>query len=242
MRPCSQAGLKIRAVGTLRRALVLTVCVVGVSIFPTVGVAGIAKYRGMHPLSPHVGAYCYIDLVHVHAKAPPDMRVYRVLPNQEHLFVGDDAALGYDGPRHGYFGPHPLTFPGLSTPEPTFCYLRGPHNHARKPESDQKFVFKDGVYWYVGAWPATFERDRHNLWINDAGAVGKYQRPKVDISAAPPGYQFPAVAELPKPPIAIAQPGTAKPSEKIGAKPSEKPARKRGTKTGVDVGAKEGGP
>ena len=59
---------------------------------------------------------------------------------------------------------------------------------------------KDGVAWYVGAFGPEFEREKHNLWINDSGALPTYVAPKATLADAPPGYHLPALAEPPKPP------------------------------------------
>lgn len=183
---------------------------------------GITKYRGIHPLPPHGGQFCYLEIPHLHARAPSDMRVYRTLPDQQNVFVGDDVALGYDGPKHAYFGPHPLTNAALPTTEKFYCYIRGAHYHATAPAAGSSFVLKDGVSWYIGEFGPEFEREKHNLWINDSGALPTYVPPKATLADAPPGYHLPALAEPPKPPAA-APPAAA---GKAGAKPAAKLATK----------------
>lgn len=180
---------------------------------------GVTKYRGIHPLPPHGGQFCYIELPHVHARAPSDMRVYRTLPDQQNVFVGDDLALGYDGPKHAYYGPHPLTNAALPATEKFYCYIRGAHYHAAPPAAGSSFVAKDGVSWYIGEFGPEFDREKHNLWINDSGALPTYVAPKATLADAPPGYHLPAQAEPPKPP-AVTPPAAGK----AGAKPAAKAA------------------
>lgn len=171
------------------------------------------KYAGMHPLSPHQGAFCYIDVVHLHRVPPPDTRVYALRKNGEYVFVGDPVALGYDGPKVGYYGPHVLNVPGQPADERLFCYLTGPHYHAVGPGPDaSSFVLKDGVYWYQGAAPPV---DRVRAWVNEAHAIKAYQPPKVDLAAAPPTYHPFQVTDqpvvLPAPPAPAGKaPGRAK--------------------------------
>jgi hypothetical protein len=179
---------------------------------------GVTKYRGIHPLPPHGGEFCYLEVPHVHARAPSDMRVYRTLPDGENVFVGDDVALGYDGSKHAFFGPHPLSNAALPSTEKFYCYIRGAHFHATAPAAGPSFVSKDGVAWYVGEFGPEFEREKHNLWINDSGALPSYVPPKVTLADAPPGYHLPALAEPPKPPAPPAAAG------KPGTKPTAKGA------------------
>jgi len=194
---------------------------------------GVTKYRGIHPLPPHGGQFCYLALPHVHAKSPSDMRVYRTLPDQQNVFVGDDLALGYEGEKHAYFGPHPLSTPALPSTETFYCYIRGPHYHSSAPAAGPSFVLKDGVAWYVGAFGPEFEREKHNLWINDSGALPTYQAPKATLADAPPGYHLPVLAEPPKPPAPPTAAATGK---------AAKPGTKAGTPTSVKTKAGKAAP
>lgn len=180
---------------------------------------GVTKYRGIHPLAPHGGQFCYVEAAHVHGRAPSDMRVYRTLPDQQNVFVGDDVALGYDGAKHAYFGPHPLANAALPSNEKFYCYIRSAHYHAEPPPASPSFVMKDGVAWYVGEFGPEFEREKHNLWINDSGALPTYEPPKATLADAPPGYHLPVLAEPPP------RPGTT-PAAPTGGKPAAKPAAK----------------
>jgi hypothetical protein len=185
---------------------------------------GVVKYRGIHPLFPHNGAFCYIDVTHVHRKRPTDLRVYRVLPDDEHLFVGDPVSLGYVGPTRAYFGPHPLAFSGLPVSPQIYCYLRGPHFHAQEAQPSTSFVAKNDVYWFMGTFPPEFERDRHYLWINDTWAIGGYRPPKVALADAPNGYRLPAVAEA-----HVAGPPPSSPLAGKAEAKTGRPGMKRGT-------------
>ena len=180
---------------------------------------GVVKYRGIHPLFPHNGAFCYIDVSHVHRNRPSDLRVYRVLPNDEYLFVGDPVALGYVGPTRAYFGPHPLAFAGLPASAQISCYLRGPHFHAGESEPSKSFVSKNDVLWFVGSFPPEFERERHYLWINLSWAIENYRPPKVTLADAPNGYRFPAAAEN--------QPAAPSPGPSASGKTPAKGAKSR---------------
>jgi hypothetical protein len=228
-----------------RRVVTLTLLSVGISAtifasFASADLPGVVMYRGIHPRFPHNGAFCYIDVTHVHHKRPTDLRVYRVLPNEEHLFVGDPVSLGYVGPTRAYFGPHPLAFPGVPPSIPVHCYLRGPHFHAQESQpSSPSFVAKNDVYWFMGTFPPEFERDRHYLWINDTWAIGSYHPPPVTLSDAPNGYRFPAVAEVrtvpllrsassPSPPSRLARKTAAK-----GGKPATEGSASSNHRTGA---------
>jgi len=144
------------------------------------------RYHGIHPLSPHQGAFCYIDAPHMHRIPPPDLRVYFELKNGENLFVGDPAALGYDGPKFGYYGPHPLAVADAPDSAPLFCYLTGPHYHAAPQPPSPMLVEKAGVTWYLGPLPPPSDPGR--VWINEVHAIAGYVAPKVDLGMAPPGY------------------------------------------------------
>jgi len=180
-----------------------------------------ARYQGMHPLSPHQGAFCYIDAAHMHRVPPPDLRVYLVAKDGTNLFIGDPVALGYDGPKFGYFGPHPLAVPATLGLPPTFCYITGPHYHAAPQPPSAALVEKAGVTWYLGPLPPPADPGR--VWINEVHPIAGYAAPKVDIGMAPPGYHAFTVA----PPSAAPAPtpaATGKAKAALGPVPGA-PAR-----------------
>jgi hypothetical protein len=167
------------------------------------------RYHGLHPVSPHQGAFCYIDVPHVHRVPPPDLRVYLVMKNGEYLFIGDPAALGYDGPKVGYFGPHPLAVPDAPDEPPLFCYIAGPHYHVSAQPPSPTLVEKAGVTWYLGALPPPGDPGR--VWINEVHGVASYTPPRVDLSMAPPGYHpFQVLPPAPAPAPAAAPPVASK--------------------------------
>jgi hypothetical protein len=202
---------------------------------PTVMPPALVTYRGIHPVSPHMGAFCYIKAVHVHRVAPADMRVYVVLPGQQNLFVGDPVALGYEGPRFGYFGPHPLVVPaaapggapgtasGSPLMAPIYCYLKAAHYHADPPPAARPFVEQAGVFWYMGPATPDFERERFRTWINEAAPIAGYHAPVADLTAAPPGYHPLVLAGAqPHAPIAAAP----RSLERRATKPTANPGRR----------------
>jgi hypothetical protein len=178
------------------------------------------RYHGIHPVSPHQGAFCYIDVPHVHRISPPDQRVYLMLKDGENLFVGDPVALGYDGPKIGYFGPHPLAVADAPGEPPVFCYLTGPHYHATAQPASPSLVEKAGVTWYLGPLPPPSDPGR--VWINEVRGIAGYAPPKVDLSMAPPGYHPFNVMPPPPPPAAVpAAAGKAKPRAVAPARPAK---------------------
>lgn len=210
--------------------------------------AEVTKYEGIHPLVPHMGDFCYIDLPHVHAQAPSDMRVYQRLPDGAVLFVGDPLALGYSGPKYAYVGPHPLAQPGLKVDKKLFCYLTGPHYHAYQPSPPTSFVQKDGAYWYVGDWDPAFEQGAFDAIINKVRPIPSYHPPKVDPLAAPPGFHPPLSEPAPgagAPPGATAKPGAATKAGRAGPGAAAGDKDKAKDKAGpgkAGVAAKPAGP
>ena len=182
------------------------------------------RYHGLHPLSPHQGAFCYIDSPHMHRVPPPDMRVYIVLKTGENLFIGDPVALGYDGPKFAYYGPHPLVIADAPDLPSTFCYLAGPHYHAAAPPPSPAMIEKAGVTWFMGPVPPAADPGR--IWINEVHPVAGYVAPKADLSMAPPGYR---PFTLPAPPApAPALPAKGKPG--VPPRSSITPSRPRPAK------------
>jgi len=174
--------------------------------------APMVKYIGIHPLSPHQGEFCYIDAVHYHRFVPVDLRVYVSVnggaQGNGQLYVGDPAWLGYDGPKVGYYGPHPLEVPLAPEAGRLFCYISGAHYHVTAPPPSPTMVLKDGVYWYLGPPPPA---DVQRSWINEVHAIKAYVPPKADLSAAPPGYHAFDLG-APPPPAATAPGGTSAPA------------------------------
>jgi hypothetical protein len=188
------------------------------------------RYLGMHPLSPHQGAFCYIDAPHMHRVPPPDQRVYLVLKDGTNVFIGDPVALGYDGPKFGYFGPHPLAIAGAADLSPTFCYISGPHYHAAPQPPSPALIEKAGVTWYLGPLPPPADPGR--VWINEVHPIGGYAPPKVELSMAPPGYHPftvgpPMAAPATAPPTGKTKPAGAAAAPSRPAKPPAAPGTTR---------------
>ena len=196
--------------GGWRAGLVATVSLsLALGLGPTLARADgpMVRYQGLHPLSPHQGAFCYIDAPHMHRIPPPDLRVYLVLKDGTNVFIGDPVALGYDGPKFGFYGPHPLAIAGVSELPSAFCYMSGPHYHAAPLAPSPALIEKAGVTWYVGPVPPPPDPGR--IWINEVHPIASYAPPKVDLGMAPPGYHaftspvaVPAAAPTPAPPKA----------------------------------------
>src|SRR5690242_86375 len=65
------------------------------------------RYAGIHPIpKSEGGGMCYIEGPHVHIYSANKLE-YRTR-GDDHVFVGDPVAYGYDGPRYAYKGPHPI--------------------------------------------------------------------------------------------------------------------------------------
>lgn len=178
------------------------------------GLAGAAwgrqvKYAGVHPISAPSGGFCYIEAPHVHVYAPKHADVlYRDHDGYAH-FVGDPVAYGYDGPKHAYYGHHPVFVDVLlledevDGDEIEYCYLDGPHYHHYAPPPDAKFTMKGGVYWFVGSYGPDYERDKKKYArVNGVYEPIAYVRPVV-LVAPPPEYHGPVVrAEVEVAPVA----------------------------------------
>jgi hypothetical protein len=169
----------------------LLIAIVLTALTPLTAHAKAWRFHGSHPL-PHKGGYCFIDVPHVHSFAPGDTRVYRV-HDDEYYFVGDPTPFGYDGQRYSYYGPHPIAELTVSG-EPAYCYLDGPHSHVSMPPTGATFEQRAGVYFYMGAFPPTFGRERPRYAvINEAYRPLVYERPIVDINIVPPTLRATAV-------------------------------------------------
>jgi hypothetical protein len=186
----------------------LTVCLLALS-----AEAAVVRYLSQHPLPRKMGGgFCYIDVPHVHDFGPSDPRMYRQVDGQ-YYFVGDPTPFDYQGPRHGYYGPHPIVEANVQFGAPEYCYLQGPHYHWYQPPPQASFEMRGGVYWFTGTYePVYYEQRPRYVVVNDAYAPIVYTRPVVDISIAPPafhgeivaggpGWRGQAVVVAPPPPV-----------------------------------------
>jgi hypothetical protein len=178
----------------MRRALAVSVFLAAF-VFAFVGVASAAhaevvEYMSRHPLPKRVGhGFCDIDVPHFHDYPPSDPRLYRQV-NGQYYFVGDPTPFDYDGPKYSFYGPHPITDPGVQFGGPTYCYIRGPHSHWYAPPPQAQFEMRGGAYWYVGAYDPVYYSDQPRfVVINDFYTPLVYARPVIDVRIAPPAFR-----------------------------------------------------
>jgi hypothetical protein len=160
------------------------------------------KFSGKHPIPKAVeGEFCYIDAPHVHVYEPEHPKVlYRVHDDYYH-FVGDPVAFGYDGPKHSYYGHHPVAVdPSIHVdvdvgvdPVTEYCYLDGPHFHHHAPPANITFELKGGAYWYIGKYPPHYHKHKKlYVQINIIYKPIVYVRPVIVVEP-PVGYLGPII-------------------------------------------------
>lgn len=151
------------------------------------------RYVGIHPIAKtHGGGMCHIQAAHVHVYAPVDVKLnYRVHDGYHH-FVGDPVAYQWDGPKHSYYGHHPVQVDVVvedDHPDTQYCYLDGAHYHAWEPPAGMKVKMHAGAYWYVGDFPDAYVKGK--VTYDPIDVVYKpivYTRPVVVVDAPPPGW------------------------------------------------------
>jgi hypothetical protein len=121
-------------------------------------------------------------------------------------FVGDPVPYGYEGPKHAYYGPHPIEVDfvlGSGGGDDTeYCYLEGPHYHPFVPPPAARFKLKGGVYFYAADLPRVYVEHRPRYAkINAVYKPLRYSRPVVVVTP-PPEYRGPVVVEEPAPVVA----------------------------------------
>ena len=175
------------------------VALAGIWLLPSLAAAEQIQFTGAHPIPSAVeGDFCYIEVPHVHIYEPDDAELLYRQHDEHHHFVGDPVAYGFDGPKHTYYGHHPIQLDvsvhvDVHTPVVEYCYLDGPHFHHHPPPVDINFELKGGAYWYIGKYPRPYLRKRKRLRrINVVYEPIAYVRPKV-IVEAPVGYLGPVV-------------------------------------------------
>jgi hypothetical protein len=170
-------------------------------------------YVGVHPIPAAAGGgFCDIEGPHVHVFLPEHADVLFRTIGGAYLFVGDPAAFGYDGPKHAFYGRHPIPVDELVPGEhpehdgTVFCYLDGPHYHAYAPPPSLKFVERGDAYWYVGDWPRSYRVDGPRYQkINAVYKPLVYARPVV-VATAPPGYHVPTITVDVAPAVVVRTP------------------------------------
>jgi len=189
-----------------------------VGIQPATAKGKQVRYVGLHPVpKADGGGICYIEGPHVHIFAANKLE-YRDHGNQ-HYFVGDPVAYGYDGPRHAYKGHHPIhvhAVVGDDQEDVEFCYLDGPHFHSFTPPPAIKaeFVVADDAYFYVAEPPPVYVEARPAMIkVNAVYTPMVYTRPVIEVE--PPsgwiGVRFSApavvvVEDRPPPPVVVVAP------------------------------------
>lgn len=162
------------------------------------------RYHGAHPLSAKVEAgFCYIEVPHIHPTSvhKKHKSLYRD-HGGHHSFVADPTPFGYDGPRHSYYGHHPVAVEVVLDEEPRyesgqqleFCYLNGPHYHLFEPQPGLSFSQTAGASWYIGEFPSAYVEGKASyVPANRVYATLEVERPEVVFDAPPVGYVGPVL-------------------------------------------------
>jgi hypothetical protein len=168
------------------------------------GGGGHVRFVGVHPVAAEYGGgFCYIEFPHVHVYEPtrPDV-LYRPIDDGYH-FVGDPVPYGYEGPKHAFYGHHPITMGDIDfvladdDDHTEYCYIDGPHYHPYGPPPEGHFTLKGGVYFYAGDFPRVYADARPRYAkINAVYRPLRYSRPVVVVSP-PPEYRGPVMVEEP---------------------------------------------
>lgn len=169
-------------------------------IAPTSAEAGQIRFGSIHPIPGAVeGDFCYIEFPHVHVYEPDQQAVLYREHDDYHYFVGDPIAHGYDGPRHNYYGHHPIAIDTsivveVNQPVVDYCYLNGPHFHGYAPPPQFTFALKGDAHWFIGKYPKDYHKHKKRLVaINAVYEPIVYERPVVVFDAPPVGYVGPVV-------------------------------------------------
>jgi hypothetical protein len=165
------------------------------------------KFVGEHPIPKgHGGGVCHIEAPHVHVYTPTDLKVQYREHDDHYYFVGDPVAYGWDGPRHTYYGHHPIDIDVVVGDDDggdhhlEYCYLDGAHFHSYAPPPDLKFEVKADAHWYVGDMPEAYVSARAELDpIDVVYEPIVYARPVVVVETPPPmwvGVRYAVVAPV----------------------------------------------
>jgi hypothetical protein len=165
------------------------------------------RFAGIHPIpKSEGGGICYIEGPHVHIYAANKLE-YRT-HGDDHVFVGDPVAYGYDGPKYAYKGPHPIHVEAVvgGDPDVEYCYIEGPHFHEFEPADNDDYTRLGNAYFYVGTPPPVMIEARPQyIGINAYYKPMVYTRPVVEVDA-PPGW-IGARAEFVTPAVVVDTPG-----------------------------------
>jgi hypothetical protein len=167
------------------------------------------KFFGPHPVAQRQGGgYCYIEVPHVHAWGPDKPALYHEAEGQL-VFTGDPTPFGYEGPKHTFYGHHPI--PGAPS---VYCYLDGPHYHEYEPPESPDYKMERGVAFYVGPYQPFYYKEKPHRMKAIAAEYRPYvaARPVVEVQP-PPEYHgdvwmpSPAVEiQAPQPGVVVAPP------------------------------------
>jgi hypothetical protein len=151
------------------------------------------KFVSVHPIpEAHGGGLCHIEAEHFHAYAPTNVKVEYRTHDDHHYFVGDPVAYGWDGPKHSYYGHHPVhvsAVVGDPGDHVEYCYLDGAHYHYYEPHGEVGFELHAGAYWYVGEPAPAYVEARATLDpIDVVYEPIVYERPVVVYDAPPPAW------------------------------------------------------
>lgn len=158
------------------------------------------RYAGGHPRTGEPkGGWCFIEVPHVHLAAPPHAELLYRDHGGVYVFIGDPTPFGYEGPRHAYYGHHPVVLEvliGVDEPDDRdveYCYLDGPHFHGYAPPPEMKFVDREDVHYYAGEYPDEYRQQKPKLArVNTVYRPILVEHPIVH-EAPPPEYHGPIV-------------------------------------------------
>ncbi|RKH11489.1 hypothetical protein D7Y13_29505 [Corallococcus praedator] len=155
------------------------------------------KHAGMHPRTGKpADGLCHIETMHVHTAAPLYGETLYRTRDDVHVFIGDPTPFGYEGPRHAYYGHHPVVlnvYIQVDVDVVEYCYHDGPHYHAYAPPPRQEFVDREDVHYYAGDYPDEYRRDSPRRGrVNTVYRGWESPRPVVTV-APPPQYHGPII-------------------------------------------------
>lgn len=166
-----------------------------------------ARFHGHHPIAGPQGGFCYLDTPHSHDYAPDRPSLYQEA-NGEYVFTGDPVPFGYQGDKTVFYGHHPVP---SESPQPVFCFFKGPHYHDYRPPEAPGYKVKDNVVFYVGPMPPELARikpqQERALEVEYRPYVA--QRPQVVVTP-PPEWQG-TVWVAPPPTVVVAPAATVAP-------------------------------
>ncbi len=179
--------------GLMGWALLLALAGAGVSEAKPV------KFAGLHPRTGEPnGGLCHIQAVHVHGAAPAHAQVLYRQHGDAYVFIGDPVPFGYEGPRHSYYGHHPVVINVIINVEVDvddveYCYHDGPHYHSYPPPPDHDFDEQEDVHYYADEYPEAYKRDKPKLvQVNVLYRPWRYTLPVV-VKVPPSSYRGPVV-------------------------------------------------